>query len=312
MSISAKTRDWALGQLQPELGPLELREEITLRGGLDAQTHLLRCDKAGLPFEFIVRQLEAVGAELAPAAAAIRLEHDVLCKLNGVSPTDPEAAAGWPAIARALAADPEGTQAGLPTILQSKVPGKPNLDPSGAAERCRELGRVLALLHSAEIEPPKSVPPYSVGYKLTPGSSQPVPWQRMLSAARLAPSVSWQLIHADFHMGNCLFEDNKLVSVVDWGTARVGPAPFDVGYCRMDLATAFGLDLADEFLQAYEEHAGRKLAAVPHWDLAGALEAYPDVGRWLPSWKQFGRDDLELELLRGRFGAFVERALSRI
>ncbi|MCW2936210.1 MAG: hypothetical protein JWM19_7172 [Actinomycetia bacterium] len=62
-----------------------------------------------------------------------------------------------------------------------------------------------------------------------------------------------------------LWRRGRLTGVVDWATSCTGPADFDVGHCRLNLAVLFGADWAERLRLAYEAEAGR--AVDPWWDL---------------------------------------------
>jgi aminoglycoside phosphotransferase (APT) family kinase protein len=135
-------------------------------------------------------------------------------------------------------------------------------------------------------------------------------WQRVFSRLEAFSVAGTELIHHDLHLGNALFEGGALSGIVDWTEARTGPWQFDVGYCRADLSLLFGLEAADELLFAYEFERGERVPQRALWDLAGALEAFPDPEKWRRAWLELGRHDLSADLVRERLTAFVERALS--
>jgi aminoglycoside phosphotransferase (APT) family kinase protein len=131
-------------------------------------------------------------------------------------------------------------------------------------------------------------------------------------AALPARTGTERLIHADYHIGNTLYEGNTLCSVVDWGTARIGPTEFDVAYCSMDLSLVFGEAASATFLDHYEGVSGAPLLDLPRWTLSAASQAYPDPAKWLPSWHAWGRADLTPELVRARFSHLVRTALAQL
>jgi hypothetical protein len=69
---------------------------------------------------------------------------------------------------------------------------------------------------------------------------------------------------------------------------------------RINLATSFGLDAAEAFLDVYRTVAGESYLHDPRWDLRIAVDFLPDLGG--------DRSRTELE----RLDEFVVRALARL
>ena len=118
------------------------------------------------------------------------------------------------------------------------------------------------------------------------------------------------LIHGDYWAGNTLWQNGRLVAIVDWDDGGIGEAAWDVSYCRMDLAMMLGDPAPSLFLQCYEDAVGsiRDLAA---WDLLAAVRALPNPGRWLPGYHDLGRQDIGEDDMRTRLDAFIESALQQ-
>jgi hypothetical protein len=99
--------------------------------------------------------------------------------------------------------------------------------------------------------------------------------------------------------------------VVDWDIAWGAPVGADVGYCRADLAMAFGTGVADAFGDAYARHAGAPTDAA-WWDLLGAAVCWPEFPEWLPAYHVYGVRDLTVERMQERIVAFTSDALRRV
>jgi aminoglycoside phosphotransferase (APT) family kinase protein len=63
------------------------------------------------------------------------------------------------------------------------------------------------------------------------------------------------LIHRDYHQANVLFEDGRLIGVVDWTAACTGPVGIDLAQMRMNLAWEFDVELADAFPRRVGGHS---------------------------------------------------------
>jgi len=55
-------------------------------------------------------------------------------------------------------------------------------------------------------------------------------WVRSREPAPVAP----RLVHADYRIGNCLIEDDRITGVLDWELSFVGDPRFDLGYMSLD------------------------------------------------------------------------------
>jgi aminoglycoside phosphotransferase (APT) family kinase protein len=100
---------------------------------------------------------------------------------------------------RLVAVDPDGSRAGVATLLTERLPGRPpSLTQTARPDLWREA---LAIA----------------------GSTPP----------RAAAAI---LIHRDYHAGNTLWVADRLTGVVDWTSASWGPPAADLGHLRVDLA----------------------------------------------------------------------------
>ena len=96
---------------------------------------------------------------------------------------------------------------------------------------------------------------------------------------------------------------------MDWTRSCTGPADFDAGHCRLNLAVLFGADWAERFRLAYEAEAGR--AVHPWWDLY-ALTAYSDKCRQFIPVQVAGRALVDTAGMTSRAEDLLEATLSRL
>ena len=97
--------------------------------------------------------------------------------------------------------------------------------------------------------------------------------------------------------------------MVDWATSCTGPADFDIGHCRLNLAVLFGADWAERLRLAYEAEAGR--AIDPWWDLY-AVTAYSDKWpRFIPV-QVAGRAPVDTAGMTSRVEDLLEAVLGRL
>jgi aminoglycoside phosphotransferase (APT) family kinase protein len=238
-------------------------------------------------------------------------EFKVLDALNRVSFPAP----------RALLVHQQGGAFGAPTLVSTRLPGKPVLLTESIEDYVRQVAHTLVQLHNVPIEAMKFLPDQAelVANALNERIVADDPLEPALRRAVLAewPRVSAShvrktLVHGDYWPGNLLWQRGRLVGVVDWEDARVGDPSRDVATCRGDLALLFDMHAADAFLQHYEVAAGRILRDMPFWDLLTCTLALPEVEHWPPGWRGLGRFDLTVEIARERFRGLARAALTRL
>lgn len=238
-----------------------------LRGGLSAAVHRLRfADRADLVVQRFV--LDWVTEEpWAPANETL-----VLGLLADSSLPVP----------RVIAADPDGRDTGVPTVLMTALPGEIVWDPVDLDSWLDGLLEIMQRIHAVPAAPelaswaaygPEVVPP--------PWSRHRGAWQRALQAYDdERPPGDRVFVHRDFHPGNVLWSGGRVSGVVDWISACAGPAEEDVAHCRANLAMHHGQDVADAFLQRWLRVTGRA-DYHPYWDLLTAVsmaDDEPDAG----------------------------------
>ncbi len=301
--LPARARAWVLS-LVP--GATRVLADSRLPGGLSADTRLLRVERATEPpIEVVLKRVVDVsrGALVAREAEALAALADAPLPYR---------------IARLLGRDDAGRDCDVPALLTSRIPGRIAVQRDGWEPRVRALGEALAAFHALGVPCPPSIPDYVVVPEAQRREAVPdVPclpdWETVW---RFAESGSWdgggQLLHGDYHLGNALFEDERLTGIIDWASARRGRPELEVGYCRVDLSMLLGGDAPAQFLRGYEARLGARVQDVSRWDLGASLRAFPDPVSWLPGWLDAGRQDLEPSLIRGRLRDFVQNALSLV
>ena len=91
--------------------------------------------------------------------------------------------------------------------------------------------------------------------------------------------------------------------------ACTGPADFDIGHCRLNLAVLFGADWAERFRLAYEAEAGR--AVDPWWDLY-AVTAYSDAWRRVITLQVADRAPVDTAGMTARVEELLDATLGRL
>jgi aminoglycoside phosphotransferase (APT) family kinase protein len=219
-----------------------------LRGGMSSAVHLVIARRPdGQRAQAVLRRyVRPDPDEPDPAAREARA-----LRLAG--------AAGVPTPAL-LAVDPDGTQAGVPALLMSRLPGRVDWWPSDLDRWLERLAALLPRIHGTALPPGEAVPrfaPYRQENYRPPGWARyPRVWERAVEISRSpAPDLPAVLLHRDFHPGNVLWRYGRVSGVVDWLGVCSGPAPADVAHCRINLL-AMGAEVASRFTVRWEQVAG--------------------------------------------------------
>jgi Ser/Thr protein kinase RdoA (MazF antagonist) len=79
-----------------------------------------------------------------------------------------------------------------------------------------------------------------------------------------------------------LWSGDRISGLVDWHDARLGPAASDVADITVNIARSSGLDVAEQFVDAYEQRRGRgPLDDLTRWHALLILSQLS----WMHLWK---------------------------
>jgi aminoglycoside phosphotransferase (APT) family kinase protein len=249
-----------------------------LVGGTHALTYLITMSPP---------EMEVVLREFPAGDEAARHEVRVLDALEGLGGLAP----------RLLASDVDDDR---PWTLVSRLPGGADISPVDPDDFARHLGRALARIHGTDVERVRGFPSVfdrrggSVADLGGPaGSWVAGRWEQVVAGS---PSLT----HDDFWSGNVVWEDGRLSGVVDWCSAALGPAGFDLGWCRLDLCLLYDRRIADVFLRSYEITSRSSVADVGLWDLWAVARSHEAVETWVTNYRELGRTELTGAELRRR------------
>ncbi len=213
---------------------------------------------------------------------------------------------------RLLAVDEDGSAAGVPSVLMTRLPGKTVLLPGDMDSWLRQMAEVLPRIHAIRPTPddvPWTYEPYSnlATLQVPPWTRRPREWETALEVARRpAPRANEHLIHRDYHPANLLWLRGQVSGVVDWVNACRGPAGIDIGHCRRNLALLHGLDIADHFL----DHCLGWAHYNPYWDIITLTDWLPE-GETFDGWRDLGID-LTTDVVRSRADEYVASLVARL
>lgn len=219
--------------------------------------------------------------------------------------------AGLPA-PEPIAADADGRESdGRPTVLMTRLPGRLDLTPADPERWLRQIAAMAARIHDVRVAAPPFRSRIDAAAPAIPASAtRPAVWERAFGILRQQPpEPATCFIHRDFQHFNLLWRRGRLTGVVDWTMSCTGPADFDLGHCRLNLAVLFGARWAERLRVAYEAEAGRVVD--PWWDLY-ALTAYSDEWRRFIPVQVADRTRVDTEGMTSRVEDLLEATLSRL
>ncbi|MEX1007899.1 MAG: aminoglycoside phosphotransferase family protein [Acidimicrobiia bacterium] len=219
-----------------------------LRGGMSSAVHEIAVQlTGGAVTQVVLRRYVRPEVNLEEPDIAEREQHALQLTEATDIPTP-----------RLLGCDPTGTDAGVPSLLMSRLPGRLVWSPTHMEVWLRRLAAVLAPIHATPLPAQHGIRPFA---PYEPERWDPPPWLRRPSLWSRAvdifhgpvldaPNV---FIHRDYHPGNVLWRRGRVAGVVDWQAASIGPASIDVGFCRLNLLRRFDFQVAARFTDLCED-----------------------------------------------------------
>jgi aminoglycoside phosphotransferase (APT) family kinase protein len=223
-------------------------------------------------------------------------------------------------VPRPLLLDVEGGPFGAPTVVMTRLPGRPLLAPRNLSNYLQQMAETLVALHRLPTPELGFLPEQRdmVSRHLAKPPTTDDPLQRAIWDAapaewvRMAPSARQRvLVHGDYWPGNILWVRSRLVGVVDWEQPRLGDPAQDVASCRADVWVLFGQAAADQFVSEYERAADVKVD-LRFWSLLISTWTVPEMADWAQAYPVLGRPDITPERAVGRIRAFAQDALERL
>ena len=216
-----------------------------------------------------------------------------------------------------LAFDSDGRDSGgAPATLTSMLPGAPQLRPDDMAHWLAGMAAAALEIHRLDADGfPWTYRRYNAGTELeVPGwSRKPDAWYRAIDIVNSEPPRAREcFIHRDFHPSNVLWADDKVTGVVDWVNACRGPVGIDIAWCRHNLANLYGVEVADDFLEAYSRLAGFEYVYDPFWDLMTVVELLPGPPTMYAGWVAEGFPYISTDVLAERLDQYVASVVSRL
>jgi len=279
-----------------------------LRGGISSSVHLVHMlNGDGVKRAVVVRRYGEYWQRVDRAACAREYK-----LLTALAETD------FPA-PRPLLLDAEGGAFGAPTVVITRLPGRPECAPRDLSDYLQQMAHTLAQLHRLPTDGLDFLPNQRDMVNRSLGSPKETddPLQQAVWAAALAawPIASQSpqrvLVHGDYWPGNMLWRRGRLVGVVDWEQPRLGEPTKDIATCQGDLWVLFGKAAADEFLDRYVAAGGQPVHDLRFWQLLISTWAVPEMPEWAVAYRVLGRPDLTADVATTRIREFAQAAVDR-
>tara|TARA_Y100000310_G_scaffold143665_1_gene142985 strand:- start:325 stop:1254 length:930 start_codon:yes stop_codon:yes gene_type:complete len=113
------------------------------------------------------------------------------------------------------------------------------------------------------------------------------------------------LLHGDFWPGNTLWQDGRLVAIIDWEDAALGDPLSDLANCRLEIIWAFGIEAMEDFTKYYKSKNKIDFANLPYWDLCAALKPCGKLSEW-------GLEKKSEQAMIEKHKLFVSNAIEKI
>ena len=124
------------------------------------------------------------------------------------------------------------------------------------------------------------------------------------------------LLHGDFWPGNTLWQDDKLVAVIDWEDAHFGEPLSDLAQSRSEISWIFGSEAVNHFTAVYQQSIDIDYADLPYWDLCAALRFVRFIDgdlSWIPDFfGEHGRTDLTPSKITNRVQKYIYQAFEKL
>ena len=298
--VSVKLAEWITRSVGGESAILSM---TPLKGGISATLHSVEMQVGDQQQNVVLRQFTNKDwLQAAPDLA--RREAECLAWAEAVDLPTPQM----------IAYDETGEQSGgVPAVLMTKLSGAVELKPQDFDHWLAQLAAALVRIHQVDAASfERTYFTYNDLAALTvpEWSDQKELWQEALRiVAGPRPAAKECFIHRDYHPTNVLWQDEEVSGVVDWVNACRGTAGIDVGHCRLNLALLYGAEVADQFLEAYQEAAGSSFAYDPYWDLVSIMEFLPGPPDVYAGWTDLGVTDLTPQMMKERVEQHLARTL---
>jgi aminoglycoside phosphotransferase (APT) family kinase protein len=208
--------------------------------------------------------------------------------------------------------DQSGAIFSTPYIVIEYIEGKPGFAPSNLPDLILQFTTHLSRIHQIDCSK-LDVPFLPAQENVCARMLRKRPTNGDEERIRVALNAVWPisqrnqsvLLHGDFWPGNILWQDGRLVAIIDWEDAALGDPLADVANSRLEILWAFGSDAMDSFTHQYQSLATIDFTNLPCWDLFAALRSASQFAGW-------AIDDIAEKTMRERHQWFTTQAFEKL
>jgi len=299
----------------------ELLGADTLSGGISANVWRLTVQQSvSAPEQWIMRWHD--GHEDTHHSSIVEREYHLIDHLNSL---------GLP-VPNPIQLDTSSEIVTAPFLILKFVEGETNFSTDLVAQRIRPSAETLAAIHRVPLSHellallPRQLERIDYLFSHQPDQFDEAVLKKQLLDLLMTvwplPQTNLDvLLHGDFWPGNWLWNDGRLVAVIDWEDAALGDPLYDLAIARLEMVFTFGLGAMDAFTAVYLDAftaaypaamPGIDLENLPYWDLVASLRPLGNFSKWAPGWIDVGRPDITEETMRAAHQAFTEQALWKL
>jgi aminoglycoside phosphotransferase (APT) family kinase protein len=276
-----------------------------LKGGVSAQVTALEIERpGGQTHKMIVRQHGAVDRQHNPQIAADEFKLLHITRAAGLPTPAPYY------VDRSCEIFPE------PYVVIEYIEGTTEFAPVDIRDLIPQLATQLARIHGVDGSNhelaflPKQEQRYTKKIRERPTMLDESLGEGRIrdaleSFGQLSQHNASALLHGDFWPGNILWQDGRLVAVIDWEDAGLGDPLADLANSRLEILWAFDADAMERFTQHYQSLTTIDIANLPIWDLFAALKPASKLSEW-------AADQIAEQRMRERHRLFVEQAFTKL
>jgi aminoglycoside phosphotransferase (APT) family kinase protein len=275
-----------------------------LRGGISAQVTALEIEGAdGETQKMVVRQHGEEDRQANPHIAADEFKLLQILQVEGV------------AAPRPYFVDSSGEIFPEPYVVIEFVEGKPGFPPDAIDASLGQFAAYLARIHKVDGTIPELGFLPEQTQRLSDRLQKAPVGDDLLNEGRIREllKAAWPLaqrnpaalLHGDYWPGNILWQDGRIMAVIDWEDAVLGDPLADVANARLEILWAYGQAAMEQFTAQYQALSAIDFIDLAYWDLAAALRHAANA----PVWSSYETGET---VTREGYGVFVEMALEKV
>lgn len=257
--------------LAAHLPGARLLQAQRLSGGVSADVYRLDIETGGSAPESVVLRIHGDHHNGHPAA----LEFDILRAAAGLGLCAP----------RALALDESRLHLPHPYLLLEHISGETVAPTNPDDPRIVRMAETLARVHAAPAAGLPALPvrddPFPELFGFLPQDAEFGALRTRLAGMAAARSDGpATLLHGDFWPGNLLWQDERIVGILDWEDSALGDPLSDVACAALELRYVAGREGAESFLRAYDRLRPIKPRRLALWQIYVAAAGQHSMGAW--------------------------------